>query len=484
MGSPVNPAADATVPLPRLLLVLVPAMLLIPITSDMVSLVLPSIADQFAASTAQVAWLVTGFLLACAVGIPIYGRMADRYGLRLLFTAALAAFAAGSLICAVAPNLVLLVLGRILTGAGGAAIPVLVIVAAVRLLPREKSAIGVGFIAAAGGAGTALGPAIGGGLGQALGWRALFWIMTIAAVLLIPAIRRVLTDPPTRRGGRLDVLGGTLLGASAGLVLFGITQAEGTRGFTGSASWGPLLAGLLAGGLVAWRTRTAAQPFVPPSLFAHRGYLAAVSVIFLAMMVNLTALVLLPLLLIEVNGLTPAQGSLVMIPGGIALAVLSPLVGRLGARGVNGGAVALVGLAVIAISMLVLSTIAGASPVLAGLAILTLGAGFALVVTPVTSAVSQLLPPAHIGTGVGIFQGAQFLGAGAGPALFGVVLSVRQSGASEAVNPLDTGLAAAYSDTFLVLALVGVPAMGAALRLRTVLAARTQQRPEPSAADV
>lgn len=141
-----SPAPEtSTVSFPQLLAVLVPAMLLVPIAADMVSLVLPLIAEQFTASTAQVAWVVTGFLLVCSVGIPIYGRFADRFSTRKLFTIALAMFAAGSLLSALAPNIVVLVAGRMLMGAGGAAIPVLAIVAAANLAPGDRAPVAIGF---------------------------------------------------------------------------------------------------------------------------------------------------------------------------------------------------------------------------------------------------------------------------------------------------------------------------------------------------
>ncbi|WP_206313668.1 MFS transporter [Streptomyces coryli] len=455
-----------TVPLSRLLSALIPAMLLIPIAADMVSLLLPRIAAEFSASTAQAAWVVTGFLLACAIGIPVYGRLADRFSLRRLFTVALVVFAAGSLICAVAPSLIVLVAGRVVMGAGGAAIPVLAIVSAARLLSGREAAVGIGFLGAAAGAGTAAGPAVGGILGDALGWSALFWLMTAVALVLVPVVRRILTDatPDDRRS--IDLLGGVVLGAGVGLALFGITRIE-SAGLGSASSWGSMAAGAGLLALFGWRIRAAEHPFVPPSLFANRGYVAAVLVIFLAMVVNLATLVLVPILLIDEGGLTPTEGSLVMIPGGLALAATSPLAGRLSSRGADAGTLIVTGLAVIGASMLLLSTLAdGGSPVLAGVAVFALGAGFAIVVTLTTTAVSQVLPPDQVGVGVGIFQGAQFLGAGAGPALFSALLSARLSGADDAVNPLYTDAAPPYSDTFLALAAVAVLAVLAALRLR------------------
>lgn len=464
-----TPSPEAsTVSLPRLLAVLVPAMLLVPIAADMVSLVLPLIAEQFTVSTAQVVWVVTGFLLVCSVGIPIYGRFADRFSIRKLFTVALAMFAAGSLLSALAPNLVVLVAGRMLMGAGGAAIPVLAIVAAARLAPGDRAPVAIGFLGAAGGVGTAAGPVVGGVFGQLLGWPALFWLMTAAALVLIPAIRRIIPGQAPYDQRPFDLLGGLLLGAAAGLMLFGITQST-TIGFGSPASWGVMLAGQIAAALFGWRTRATVHPFVPPALFGNRGYVAAVAVIFLAMTVNLATLVLVPILVIEVNGLSPGEGSLVMIPGGLALAVTSPLAGRLGQRGVNAGSISLAGLGLIAMAALLLSVTAGMSPLVAGLAVLALGAGFALVVTAATSAASQLLPSEQIGVGVGIFQGAQFLGAGTGPAVFGALLSARQAADHEALSPFHVGTAAAFSDAFLALTGVTVLALLAAIQLRNAI---------------
>ncbi|WP_147916995.1 MFS transporter [Ruania zhangjianzhongii] len=451
----------------RLLLVLVPAMMVVPVSSDMVSLVLPGITAEFRASTADVAWVVTGFLLACGIGIPLYGRMADGFSLRRLFVIALAVYAAGSLISAVAPVLPVLVAGRIVAGAGGAAIPVLTIVAATRLLPRRQTALGVGFIAAAGGLGAALGPAVGGGLGQWLGWRSLFWLMTTLGITLIPAVARILPDSRPTVARRLDLVGGTLLGAGVGLLLFGVTRAGGEHGFSAPASWGCLLLGVVALILVPVRGRTMTDPFIPPALFRYRGYLAAVGVIFLAMLVNLTALVLVPLLVIDVNGLTPGEGSLIMVPGGITLALTSTLAGRLAANGAGPTRLTVFGLGLLTVAMLVMSAVAGRTPVLAALAVAILGAGFAFVVTLSTHAISQVLPAPLVGSGIGIFQSAQFLGAGVGPAVFGVLLSWRQTGSNETVNPMATTAAPAYSDVFLLLALLSLIAVVPALRLRT-----------------
>jgi DHA2 family metal-tetracycline-proton antiporter-like MFS transporter len=452
-----------------LLSVLTPAMLATVIASDMVNLMLPSIGAEFGASEAELAWVVTGFLLVFSVGIPFYGRVSDRVSLRRLFSFALLTYAAGSLVCALAPELLVLVLGRIVMGAGAAALPVLSIIAVTRLLPENKRGTGIGVVSAATGIGTAAGPAIGGGIGQFLGWPALFWLMLVVALALLPAALRVLPDEPPEGAGRFDLLGGIFLGLGAGLVLFGITQAQVT-GFAAASSWGSLVVAVVALALFGWRTVRVAQPFVPPALFTNRVYRAAVGVAFLAMIVNLGGLVFVPLLVVDVNGLTPGAGALVMVPAGVAVALLSPLIGRLADR-IGTRPLVLTGLALMAVSVLFLSTVT--SVIGAGAGMLGLSAGFILVLTPIISAAASALPADQVGVGLGILQGAQFLGAGTGPALFGVLVTARQH--SGAVNPLYPGReGAAYSDAFLAMAAVVVLALIVAYRMRPAAAGRTQ----------
>jgi EmrB/QacA subfamily drug resistance transporter len=446
-----------------LLAVLTPALLATVVASDMVNLMLPAIGAQFGASEAELAWVVTGFLLVFSIGIPLYGRISDRVSLRRLFAFALLVYAAGSLVCALAPNLPVLVLGRIGTGVGAAAIPVLSIIAVTRLLPTDRRGTGIGVVSAAAGVGTAAGPAVGGGIGQLFGWPALFWLMLAVALVLLPAAWWVLPDELPAGAHRFDLLGGILLGLGAGLLLFGITQIQ-VAGVTAPSSWGSLAVAVGALALFGWRTARVAQPFVPPALFANRVFRTSVGVAFLAMVVNLGALVFVPLLLVDVNGLAPGAGALVMIPAGVGVALLSPLVGRTADR-VGARPLVLIGLTAMLLFALFLSSVTGVAP--AGVGVLGLSLGFLLVLTPIISAAASALPPDQVGVGLGILQGAQFLGAGTGPALFGVLVSAREQSAAAAVNPLYVGHAgAAFSDAFLAMAVVAGFALVVAFRMR------------------
>ncbi|MEU3274393.1 MFS transporter [Saccharomonospora sp. NPDC006951] len=474
--TPVSTAAGAR-SAPALLAVLVPAVLVTVVASDMVTLMLPSMGTAFGVGEPELAWVVTGFLLTFAVGIPFYGRVSDRFSLRGLFGFALLIYALGSLVCALAPDLLVLVAGRIVAGAGAAAFPVLSVVAVTRTLPEGKRGMGIGVVSAGAGIGAAAGPAIGGGVGQLLGWPALFWIMFVAALSLLPSAWKVLPGERPSGAAGFDVLGGILLGAGAGLALFGMTRAQ-VAGFADPAAWPSLVSAVAAFALFGLRTARAATPFVPLSLLRNRVYRIAIVVVFLAMVVNLGGLVFVPLLVVEVNGLTPGAGALVMIPAGIVAAVLAPAIGRAADR-FGARTLVLTGLVLITVSALALSTLAGNTSVVpAGAGMAGIGLGFLLVLTPLIGAVAEVLPAEQTGAGIGILQGAQFLGAGTGPAVFGVIAAARSG--SGALNPLYSGSEGqAYSDVFLVMAAVGVVAAFIAWGLKGRLGLRPRSQASP-----
>lgn len=218
-----------------MLLVLISAVFISVLNSSMVNVVVPVIGREFGASAGQVGWVITGYLLVYAVGIPLYGRVSDLFSLRSTFTLGLVTFAVGSLICALAPSLVVLVVGRIVQAAGGAAIPALASASVAKLLPPGERGGALGLVFSSVGIGAAVGPVVGGTLAGLAGWQALFYASLTLAILLVVAAWFVLphTTPTGERS--FDLLGGVLLGLTAGLFLFGVTQGQ-VEGFGSPSS--------------------------------------------------------------------------------------------------------------------------------------------------------------------------------------------------------------------------------------------------------
>lgn len=460
----------SALPHPTVLLVMIfsLAVLVAAVTVDMVNPVLHLIGEQWGATKAQVSWVVSGVALVLAIGVPLYGRISDFFELKKLFAFAVSILSVGSLICALAPNLLSLVVGRMIQGAGMSAIPVLSVVAISKVFPPGKRGGALGIIAGCIGVGTAGGPIFGGVVGQLFGWPYLFWITFIlsmvVAVCALSLLPTFLPVRETKKPRQFDLIGGALFGLAAGLLLLGVTQGESV-GFASFPSLGSLAGSLLSLSGFIWRIVTAENPFVPPVMFQNRHYVSSLIVAVFSMFAYFSVLVFVPLLVVEVNGLSPVQAGIVLLPGGAAVALLSPFVGRISDR-LGTKRLILAGVAVMGASTLYLSTFAsGASPVWVSVGVWGAGIAFALTNSPVNNAAVSALAKDQVGIRMGIFQGALYLGAGVGAGMIGALLSARRE-ASRPLNPLYMLDAVSYSDAFLAAAFAVVIAFAAAFWLR------------------
>lgn len=127
------------------------------LTAMMLNVTIPLMREEFGASAASVGWVITGYLLAYAVGGPLYGRVSDFFGVRRVFALGLLGFAAGGLVCPLAPSLPVLVLERVLQGIRGAAVPALTTVSVAKVLPPGDRGGALGLVASSVGVGSAVG---------------------------------------------------------------------------------------------------------------------------------------------------------------------------------------------------------------------------------------------------------------------------------------------------------------------------------------
>ena len=458
-----------------LLVVVVTAILISVLNQTFVNVVVPDIQKDYGVTQGQVGWVITGYLLVFAVGIPLYGRIADLYSLRRTFAVGLAVLAAGSLFCALAPTLPLLVAGRIVQGVGASAIPALGFAAVAKALPPGERGTALGLLSASVGAGAAIGPVFGGLVAGFLGWHVLFLLTVALSLALIPGALRAL--PGASKGGaeradfagamrHFDVPGGLSLALAAGFALFGVTEGQ-VRGFHSPICWGSFALSVLLAIFFVWRTRTAPVPFVSPALFRNRAFLATAAVGFFMMFANLGSLVIAPLLLSEENGLTAAGIGLVLAPGAIVVAVLSPLAGRLSDR-FGPRALVRTGLVIIMVSIFFISAYAaGTGPLWVTVGLMGLGVGFAAVNSPNANAATATLSPQESGVGLGIYQMIFFLGGGFGPAVAATFLAFRHEAGAGALNPLYTLDAAPFSDAFLLVSVASIVAFAASFGLRS-----------------
>jgi EmrB/QacA subfamily drug resistance transporter len=319
--APLSPSEVHTI-----LLSLMLTMFLAALDQTIVATALPTIGRQFHDVT-SLSWVITAYLLASTAVAPVFGTLSDIYGRRAMIIAAMSLFIAGSVLCAVAPNMPMLIVARGLQGLGGGGIlPIVQTVISDIVTPRERGQYQAYFSGVWTAAGIG-GPIIGGVFAEHLHWSMIFWInvpLGIASLaMLLPKMGKI---PTFHRKREVDWLGGVLLMASA--VVFMLVLTWGGNRY----SWlSPVITAMIGAAVAlalgfVWHARRSDEPFLPLQLLGGSvvPYAMAAGGCALGAMLGLT--VHMPLYYEAVYHLTASESGLALIPlaavstGGAAIA--------------------------------------------------------------------------------------------------------------------------------------------------------------------
>jgi EmrB/QacA subfamily drug resistance transporter len=324
---PIAPKAPLT---PRevrtILMSLLLTMFLAALDQTIVATALPTIGRQFQ-DVSNLSWVITAYLLASTAVAPVFGTLSDIYGRRGMIIAALGLFIAGSVLCALAPNMTVLILARGLQGLGGGGImPIVQTVISDVVSPRERGQYQAYFSGVWMAAGIG-GPILGGVFAEHLHWSMIFWINLplglISLAMLLPKMGKI---PVFHRRRKVDWLGGVLLMASAVVIMLVLTWG-GNRYLWLSPTIVAMVGASVALTLAfVWHARTAKEPFLPLSLMGGTvaPYALAGGGCAFGAMLGLT--VHLPLYYEVVYHLSASEAGLALIPlaaistGGAAIA--------------------------------------------------------------------------------------------------------------------------------------------------------------------
>lgn len=333
------------------------------------------------------------YLLAAAVCLVPFGRLADIHGRRRVFLAGVLVYAAASLGCALAPSGPVLLAARVAQGVGGAAIFSTNVAILTSVLPPGRRGAALGVNVASVYLGLSLGPPLGGVLTDHAGWRSLFLVSAALGAALAVIVRRGLAGEWRESAGEpFDAAGSTLYTAGLLSLMYGLSRLPAPAGL------GLVVAGLaLLAGFVRWEKR-ARNPVLPMGLFfENRVFLLSNAAALVNYAATFAVGFLLSLYLQYVKGLSAQAAGLVLVVQPVLMTVVSPFAGRLSDR-VPSRVLASLGMGLTAAGLGLLCALTAATPLWFALVCLALlGCGFGLFSSPNTNAVMAVVEKRHYG---------------------------------------------------------------------------------------
>ncbi len=356
---------------------------LTPFMGSSVNIALPAIGREFAMHAVTLSWVATSYLLAAAMFLVPFGRIADMYGRKKIFTYGILVYGVSSLLSAVAPSATLLISFRIMQGVGGAMMFGTALAILTNVFPAGERGKALGFNVAAVYTGLSLGPFVGGFLTQHLGWRSIFLAnFALAVMIVFFAFWRLKGEWAGAKGEKFDFVGSAILSITIVAVMYGFSLLPDLKG-----AWLILLGILSLIAFIKWETKVE-HPVLNINLFKDNKVFTFSN---LAALINYSATsatgFLLSLYLQYTKGLSPQNAGLILVSQPVVMAAFSPLAGKLSDR-IEPRIVASCGMALTVIGLLLfvfLSPKTTVAFIISSLVIL--GFGFALFSSPNTNAV-------------------------------------------------------------------------------------------------
>jgi DHA2 family metal-tetracycline-proton antiporter-like MFS transporter len=424
----------------KIILPLICIIFLSVLNGTMFQVAVPDISAEYRLLPSEVSWVMTGYILVFAVGSLMYGKLADIYPVKSLITTGLLLMNAGALFGLFSTQYFILIMGRLMQAAGGAAIPALAMIAATRYFPSDLKGKVLGIIASTVALAAGTGPILGGFISGTLHWRYLF-LTTLLTVFAIPFLRRFIPDEK-RRKHSFDTAGAVLIACSTSLLLVFVTQGR---------FW-TLPAAVIMLALFYFHIRRTESPFVSPVLFSNRIYRNSIITTFLSIGTVFGMMFMVPIMLSDLNGLDANSIGLAVFPGAASAVIMGVIGGRLCDRK-GSRLVVYTGSGLMIAGFVILSTSAGYAPWIITLELIISYAGFAFLQSALPHTISDVLSAGQTGIGMGIFNLFFFISGAFSTAGIGRVLDFRSSGfCLNPLNPHADGWI--YCNIFIMLAVI------------------------------
>ncbi len=417
---------------PSVIPILLVAAFVVILNETTMNVALSSIMTDLGVDERTAQWLTTAFMLTMAVVIPITGWLLDRLPTRRVFQLAMLSFSLGTLLCMVAPSFAFLLAGRVVQATGTAVMMPLLMTTVMQLVPPNGRGKMMGNISMVISMAPAVGPTLSGIILQLGTWRLIFGVVLPIALAMLLLGSRKLGDVGERKLTPLDAVSIPLTVVAFGPLVYGLSLV----GAEHVEFWVPMLSiGIGVGGLVAFIARQLVlqgrgAAFLDLRTFTHSSFTVALTMMAIAMMAMFGTIIMLPLLLQRAYGMEPLQVGLMMLPGGLAMGLLGPVVGRLFDR-VGPRPLVLPASAVVLGVFLFFSTLSLGTPWWAiVVAHMAMSVSFAAIFTPLFTISLGALPKNLYSHGSAVIGAVQQVAGAAGTALFVTVFAMQTAAAT------------------------------------------------------
>lgn len=329
------------------------------LSSTLLNIALPTISKDLGVAIATVQWLATGYMLVNGVLIPTTAFLIQKFSVRHLFIAAILLFTIGTISAGLSTSFEVLLISRMIQAAGSAVMMPLLMNVLLTSFPIEKRGGAMGILGLVMIFAPAIGPTLSGWIVEHYDWRMLFHVITPFGVLVTLFAFFLLKDKKGKVNIKLDVLSVILSSIGFGGLLYGLSSAA-SKGWSSPEVYGTLIAGALGLICLVLRQFQTDTPMLDFRVYKYPMFTLSSMISVIINMALFSGMILMPLYLQNLRGITPMHSGMLMLPGAILMGIMSPITGKLfdkyGARILSGLGILITGVTTYYFSQLTLTT--------------------------------------------------------------------------------------------------------------------------------